>query len=70
MRRFLFILFFTLMLPVFSLIIFQPRDYKRYTNYPTTADSGFDSDYGGSWDGGGGSWDGGGSSWGWRKLLG
>ena len=63
MRKFLFILFFTLMFPVVSLIIFQPRDYKYYTNYQTTADSGFDSDYGGSWDGGGGSWDGGDSSW-------
>lgn len=54
MKKFIFVL----ILPIMSLTFFSQQNYQYY---PSTADSGFDSDYG-DYDGGG-SWGGGGSSW-------
>lgn len=58
MKKYLFILFFVLILPVFSIF----NHIEAYQHYLSVADSGFDSDYGdydsgGSWDSGGSSWD-------------
>lgn len=61
MKKFILILLLILAIPMFSYVAYQ----HDYLYFPTTADSGFDSDYGdydggGSWGGdygGGGSWD-------------